>query len=92
MKNIRRNIKNTNDRIQSDLTSILHSSKDMLQESIVTTRNGRYCLPVKSEYKNRFQGMIHDQSATGATLFVEPMAIVKLNNELKELAIMNKKK
>ena len=91
LKNIRRNIKNTNDRIQSDLTSILHSSKDMLQESIVTTRNGRYCLPVKSEYKNRFQGMIHDQSATGATLFIEPMAIVKLNNELKELAIREQK-
>ena len=50
-------------------------------------RNGRYCLPVKSEYKNHFQGMIHDQSSTGSTLFIEPMAIVRLNNDLRELAI-----
>ncbi len=91
LKNIRRNIKHTNERIQRDISSILHSSRNMLQEEIVTTRNGRYCLPVKSEYKNRFQGMIHDQSATGATIFVEPIAIVKLNNELKELAISEQK-
>jgi DNA mismatch repair protein MutS2 len=87
LKTIRRSIRNTNDRIHSELSSILNSSRTMLQENIITMRNGRYCLPVRSEYKNQFQGMIHDQSSTGSTLFVEPIAIVRLNNELKELAI-----
>lgn len=87
LKNVRRSIRNTNDRIHSELSSILNSSRTMLQENIITMRNGRYCLPVRSEFKNQFQGMIHDQSSTGSTLFVEPMAIVRLNNELKELAI-----
>lgn len=59
----------------------------MLQENIITMRNGRYCLPVRAEYKNQFQGMVHDQSSTGSTLFIEPMAIVRLNNQLKELSI-----
>lgn len=59
----------------------------MLRDNLVTMRNGRYCLPVKQEYKSSFQGMIHDQSATGSTFFIEPMAIVKLNNELAELAM-----
>lgn len=87
LKNVRRSIRIANDRIHSDLSSILNSSRSMLQENIITMRNGRYCLPIRSEYKNQFQGMIHDQSSTGSTLFIEPMAIVKLNNELKELAI-----
>lgn len=87
LKTVRRSIKNTNDRIHSELSSILNSSRTMLQDSIITMRNGRYCLPVRSEYKSQFQGMIHDQSSTGSTLFVEPMAIVRLNNELKELSI-----
>ncbi|MBP1754740.1 MAG: mutS2 [Firmicutes bacterium] len=87
LKSVRRSIKSANDKIHSELGSILNSSRTMLQENIITMRNGRYCLPIRSEYKNQFQGMIHDQSSTGSTLFIEPIAIVRLNNELKELAI-----
>ena len=89
LKNVRRSIRNMNDRIHSELSSLLNSTntRNMLQENIITMRNGRYCLPVRSEYKNQFSGMIHDQSSTGSTLFVEPMSVVKLNNELRELAI-----
>ena len=63
----------------------------MLQDAVITMRDGRYCLPVKSEYKSSFQGMVHDQSATGSTLFIEPMAIIKLNNEIRELEIREQK-
>ena len=87
LKNIRRSIRLANDKIHSQLSSILNSSRSMLQENIITMRNNRYCLPVRSEYKNQFPGMVHDQSATGSTFFIEPMSIVKLNNELMELAI-----
>ena len=87
LKTVRRSIRNTNDRIHSELSSVLNSSRTMLQDNIITMRNGRYCLPIRSEYKNQFQGMIHDQSSTGSTIFIEPMAIVRLNNELKELSI-----
>ena len=87
LKSVRRSIKNANDRIHSELSSILNSSRTMLQENIITMRNGRYCLPVRSEYKSHFQGMIHDQSSTGSTLFIEPAAIVRLNNDLRELAV-----
>lgn len=87
LKNIRRSIRLTHEKIQSQLSSILNSSRNLLQESIVTMRNGRYCLPVRAEFKNQFQGMIHDQSSSGSTLFIEPMAIVRLNNDLRELGI-----
>ena len=87
LKSVRRAIKNANDKIHSELSSILNSSRTLLQENIITMRNGRYCLPVRAEYKSQFQGMIHDQSSTGSTLFIEPVAIVRLNNELRELAI-----
>lgn len=87
LKGIRRSIRVANDKIHSELSSILNSSKNVLQENIITMRNGRYCLPVRAEYKSQFQGMIHDQSSTGSTLFIEPMAIVRLNNDLRELAI-----
>lgn len=87
LKSVRRAIKNANDKIHSELGSILNSSRTLLQENIITMRNGRYCLPVRAEYKSQFQGMIHDQSSTGSTLFIEPIAIVRLNNELRELAI-----
>ncbi len=89
LRHIRRSIKLTNDRIREQLNSIVNSSstQTMLQENIVTMRNGRYCLPIRAEYKNQFSGMVHDQSSSGSTLFIEPMAVVKLNNDLRELAI-----
>ena len=73
--------------MREQLNATVNSSSEMLRDNLVTMRNGRYCLPVKQEYKSSFQGMIHDQSATGSTFFIEPMAIVKLNNELAELAM-----
>lgn len=87
LKTIRRSKKQINDKIHSQLLSIVNTqdNKDLLQESLITMRNGRYCIPVKQEYKSSFPGMIHDRSSSGSTLFVEPMAVVNLNNELKEL-------
>ncbi len=92
LKSIRRQIRLTNDRIHSQLASMVTSQNigSKLQDNIVTMRNGRYCLPVKAEYRSQVQGMIHDQSSTGSTLFIEPMAIVKLNNDLSELAVKEK--
>ena len=87
LRQIRKNIKNTNNKVHEQLNGIVNSSRTMLQDALVTMRNGRYCLPVKAEYRSSFKGMIHDQSATGSTLFIEPMAIVKLNNELRELSL-----
>lgn len=89
LKHIRRSMKLTNDRVREQLNSIVNSGSNqtMLQENIVTMRNGRYCIPVKAEYKSQFNGMVHDQSSSGSTLFIEPMAVVKLNNELRELAV-----
>ena len=85
LKNIRRSMKNTNTRIHDQLNSILNSSRNLLQDALITMRNGRYCLPVRQEARSSFPGMIHDQSKAGSTLFIEPMSVVKLNNELKEL-------
>ncbi len=92
LKTIRRQMKNANERIHSELNSILNSQtmRAYLQDGVVTTRNGRYCIPVKSEYKSQVQGMVHDQSSTGSTFFIEPMAIVRLNNEIKELELKEK--
>ena len=89
LKSIRRSMKITNDRIHEQLNSLVNSSNNrtMLQENIITMRNGRYCIPIKQEYKNQFPGMIHDQSSSGSTLFVEPMSVVKLNNDLRESEI-----
>ncbi len=85
---IRRKLKTAGDRIHEQLGTILSgSSRNMLQDAIITMRNGRYCLPVKAEYRSSFQGMLHDQSATGSTLFIEPASVVKLNNEIRELEI-----
>ena len=92
LHNIRRQMKNANDRIHGAMNAILNNSKTRtyLQDAVITMRNDRYCLPVKAEYKNQFPGMIHDQSSTGSTLFIEPMSVVKLNNELKELFLKEK--
>lgn len=85
LKHIRRSMKNTNERIRSQMNELLNSSRSHLQDAVITMRDGRYCLPVKAESKGQVPGMIHDQSSTGSTFFIEPMAIVKLNNDLKEL-------
>ena len=91
LRHVRLQMKITGDRVHTQLNAILNSSRTMLQDPVITMRDGRYCLPVKAEYKSSFQGMVHDQSATGSTLFIEPMAIIKLNNELRELEIREQK-
>ena len=91
LSRVRRSIKSAADRIHTQLNSILNSHRTYLQDAVITMRDGRYCLPVKAEYKNQVSGMVHDQSATGSTLFIEPMAIVKLNNEIRELEIQEQK-
>lgn len=88
LKRIRRSMAITNDRIHSQLNSMINGSlRTYLQDAVVTMRDNRYCIPVKSEYKGQVPGMVHDQSSTGSTFFIEPAAVVNLNNELKELAI-----
>lgn len=88
LKHIRRSITLTNDKIHSQLTSMINGSyRTYLQDAVVTMRGSRYCIPVKSEYKGQVPGMVHDQSSSGSTFFIEPAAIVNLNNELKELAL-----
>lgn len=91
LSRVRRSIKAAADRIHTQLNSILNSHRTYLQDAVITMRDGRYCLPVKAEYKNQVSGMVHDQSATSSTLFIEPMAIVKLNNEIRELEIQEQK-
>ncbi len=91
LQSARRAIKLTRERIQTQLNSILQTSRTALQDNVITMRNGRYCLPVKAEYRSQFNGMIHDQSSTGSTLFIEPAAIVRLNNTLREDEIAEQK-
>ena len=89
LKNIRRSINNANNRVHEQLNKIMTSAnnKNILQENLITMRNGRYCLPVKQEYRSNLPGMIHDQSSTGSTVFIEPMSVIKLNNEIAELGL-----
>lgn len=87
LRQVRRQIKITNQKVHDQMNQILNSSRSMLQDGLITMRNGRYCLPVKAEYKSAIPGMVHDQSSTGSTLFIEPMSVVKLNNTLRELAV-----
>ena len=92
LKSIRRSIGQMNDKVHAQLTSMVNgSARTYLQDAVITMRNGRYCLPVKAEYRGQVQGMIHDQSSTGSTLFIEPMAVLKLNNELHELELREEK-
>lgn len=88
---IRRSMGGINARIHAQLNSLLASHKNELQDAVVTMRNGRYCLPVKAENKNQISGMVQDQSSTGSTYFIEPMAVIKLNNEMRELEIREQK-
>ena len=88
LRQIRRSIKNTGERIHNQLAGMVNgSARSYLQDAVITMRNGRYCIPVKAEYKNQVPGMIHDQSSTGSTLFIEPMAVVKLNNDIRDLEL-----
>ena len=91
LKSIRRSMIQTNDKIHTQLTSMLSGAyRTYLQDAVITMRNNRYCIPVKSEYKGQVNGMIHDQSATGSTYFIEPAAVVNLNNQLRELELEEK--
>lgn len=89
LSKIRKSIRGMNDRIHAQLTTIMNNTttRTYLQDAVVTMRDGRYCLPVKAEAKGNVPGMVHDQSSSGSTLFIEPMAVVNLNNELKALFI-----
>lgn len=92
LKQIRRNIKVSGERIYSELNKIIaQHSKDYLQDSIITTRDGRYCVPVKVEHKANVGGIVHDMSSSGNTLFIEPTSVVKLNNEIRELELAEQK-
>lgn len=91
LKDIRRKINGTGEKIHSQLTSMVNGSlRSYLMDAVITMRDNRYCLPVKAEYKGQVPGMVHDQSSTGSTLFIEPASIVELNNRLKELSVMEK--
>jgi len=87
LNDIRRSIRQAHDKVRDQLQSIIRSGayKDMLQDAIVTLRGDRFCVPVKSDQRGNFPGMVHDQSSTGATVFMEPLAVVQLNNKIKEL-------
>lgn len=91
LRSIRRSIRAAGDRIHTQLNEIVNSNRTQLQDAVITMRGGRYCIPVKAEYKNQLSGMVHDQSQSGSTYFIEPMAIVKLNNEIRELEIAEQK-
>lgn len=91
LKHIRRSIALTGEKIHGQLTSMVNGSyRNYLQDAVITMRDNRYCIPVKAEYKGQVPGMVHDQSSTGSTFFIEPAAVVELNNRLKELAVQEK--
>lgn len=88
LKNIRRQMRICTERIRTELNSMLNGSdRTYLQEAVITTRGGRYCIPVKAEYKSQVPGMVHDQSKAGSTFFIEPMSVVRLNNEIREYEV-----
>ncbi|MGN1231274.1 MAG: endonuclease MutS2, partial [Anaerotignum sp.] len=92
LRSVRKEIKISNDRVKDHLNGIISSSayRNMLQDFVITIRNDRYCVPVKAEYRSSFPGMIHDQSNTGSTLFMEPLSVIQLNNKIKELQAKEK--
>ena len=91
LKSIRRSMIQTNEKIHTQLNNMLNGAyRTYLQDAVITMRNNRYCIPVKSEYKGQVNGMVHDQSATGSTYFIEPAAVVDLNNRLRELELEEK--
>ncbi|MBR5800797.1 MAG: endonuclease MutS2 [Lachnospiraceae bacterium] len=91
LKHIRRSMAITSDRIHTQLSSMVNGTyRNYLQDAVITMRDNRYCIPVKAEHKNQVPGMVHDQSSTGSTFFIEPAVIVELNNKLKELALQEK--
>lgn len=94
LRSIRRSMRGMNDRIRAQMNNMINNSttRSYLQDAVITMRDGRYCLPVKAEAKSQIPGMVHDQSSSGSTLFIEPMAVVNLNNEYKELLLKRKTK
>ena len=89
LRGIRKNIRGMNDRVHAQLNKMMaqESTRNYLQDAVITMRGDRFCLPVKAEYKSKIPGMVHDQSSSGSTVFIEPLAVVNLNNELKALQI-----
>ena len=92
LRTVRREIRNANGSIRDKLNTIIYSAayKNMLQDAVITIRNDRYCVPVRSEYQSSFPGMVHDRSNTGSTVFMEPTAVIQLNNRIKELQAKEK--
>ena len=92
LRSVRREIKASNERVKDHLNGVINSSayRNMLQDFVITIRNDRYCVPVKAEYRSSYPGMIHDQSNTGSTLFMEPLSVIQLNNKIKELQAKEK--
>ena len=91
LSKIRRRIKGTGEKVHTELSLLLRTKREYLQDGVVTMRDGRYCIPVKAEYRGQVPGIVHDQSGSGSTFFIEPMSIVRLNNELRELEIQEQK-
>ncbi|MFV0313626.1 MAG: endonuclease MutS2 [Anaerotignum sp.] len=92
LRSVRKEIKVANEKVRDHLNGVISSSayRNMLQDFVITIRNDRFCVPVKSEYRNTFPGMIHDQSNTGSTLFMEPLSVIQLNNKIKEMQAREK--
>ncbi len=91
LRRVRRSIRSANDKIHTQLNALVVSARSYLQDGVITMRDGRYCLPVRQEYRSQVPGLIHDYSSSGSTAFIEPMSVVKLNNELRELEIQERK-